>query len=123
MRTAGEILQRKPDARLHFIGPEDAVVDAIRLMDAHDIGLVLVMQGDTLLGLLSERDYARKVMLRNRSSISTKAREIMTTEMVTVAPETPLDECRRLISRGGFRHLPVVDQGKVLGVVTAGDLW
>ena len=123
MHTAGEFLQHKQSSELHAIGPDAAVIDAIRMMDAHDIGAVLVMQGDTLLGLLSERDCARKVMLRNRSSITTKVSEIMTRDVVTVTPETPLDECRNLIAQGQFRHLPVVSQGKVLGILTAGELW
>ncbi len=123
MQTALELLQRRPAMVIHAVGPDDAVIDAIRLMDAHDIGAVLVMQGDALVGLLSERDYARKVVLRNRSSITTRVSEIMTREVVTVASGTSLDECRKLIAQGKFRHLPVVDAGRVLGVITAGDLW
>ena len=122
MQTVRQLLGTK-SPEIHAVAPDSAVIDAIRLMADKSVGALLVMRGDALAGILSERDYARKVVLRNRSSVTTRVSEIMTREVVTVASGTSLDECRKLIAQGKFRHLPVVDAGRVLGVITAGDLW
>lgn len=123
VRTVQEMLDSKPDKRLYTVAPQDPVIDAVRMMDDHDIGAVLVMQDDALVGLLTERDYARKVVLQGRSSVTTKVEEIMTANVLTVSLSTPFDDCRQLIVRQGLRHLPVVEQGKVIGVLSIRELW
>ena len=122
MQTALELLQRRPAMVIHAVGPDDAVIDAIRMMDAHDIGAVLVMQGTRLAGILSERDYARKIALLGRSSADTPVRDIMTAELHTVAPDDSIEHCMQVVTDGRIRHLPVVEDGAVMGVISIGDL-
>lgn len=115
------ILGRKGNA-VHSIGPDEPVLEAIRRMAEQHIGALLVMQGQELIGILSERDYARKVVLLGRSSSDTPVRQIMSSPVITVAPEDGLEACMRLVTERRFRHLPVVDRGRVVGVVSIGDL-
>jgi CBS domain-containing protein len=105
-----------------FIGPEATVFDAIRWMAEKDVGALMVMDEGELLGIISERDYTRKVILKDRSSKDTLVREIMTTDVVTVSPESTVEEAMRLMTRNRLRHLPVVRHGYLLGVVSIGDL-
>ena len=98
------------------------VIEAIRLMAAKSIGAVLVLRGDALEGILSERDYARKVVLQGRSSADTPASAIMTAQVVTVAPDTPVPACMQLMTERRIRHLPVLEGGRVVGVISIGDL-
>ncbi|MFN3842037.1 MAG: CBS domain-containing protein [Rehaibacterium terrae] len=121
MRTVRQLLEEK-ERRLIAIAPEAAVLDAIRLMAEHGIGAVLVMEGGRLVGILSERDYARKVILQGRSSSSTTVREVMTAPVVTVTPDHSSDTCMQLVTHERIRHLPVVEDGRVVGVVSIGDL-
>ena len=121
-RIVRDVLQARPDAVLPTVAPDGTASDAVRVMGEHDVDAVLVMDGDRLLGLVSERDHARKVTLKGLSPYAVRIADIMTRDVVTVTPETPLDECRNLIAQGQFRHLPVVSQGKVLGILTAGEL-
>ena len=104
------------------ITPEDSVYNALRLMARVDIGAVLVMENEELIGILSERDYARKVILFGKTSKETKVSEIMTTDLVTVHPMETLEECMDKLSKYQVRHLPVVDEGKVIGVISIGDV-
>jgi len=104
------------------VGPDSAVIDAIRLMADKGIGAVLVMDGRALVGILSERDYARKVVLHDRSSRSTKVSDIMTAKVVTVAPGEQVEHCLQLVTDYRIRHLPVVDGSGVIGVISIGDL-
>jgi len=104
------------------VGPESAVIDAIRLMAEKSIGAVVVMEGGRLAGILSERDYARKVVLHDRSSSTTLVREIMTAKVVTVAPSEQVEHCLQLVTDFRIRHLPVVEGGSVIGVISIGDL-
>jgi len=121
MRTVRQLLESKsPD--IHSIPPDVPVIEAIRLMAEKRIGAVLVMQGQTLLGILSERDYARKIVLEGRSSRDTPVRDIMTTELITVAPDDNAPTCMQTVTRNRIRHLPVVENGQVLGVISIGDL-
>lgn len=121
MRTVRQLLESKsPD--IHSISPEVPVIEAIRLMAEKRIGAVLVMQGEALVGILSERDYARKIVLAGRSSKDTPVREIMTTELITVAPDDNAPTCMQTVTRNRIRHLPVVENGQVLGVISIGDL-
>lgn len=121
MRTVRQLLEAKP-AEIIAIGPDAPVIDAIRLMAERGIGAVLVMDGPTLAGILSERDYARKVVLQGRSSKDTPVRDIMTPEVVTVAPGDSIGHCMQLVTDRRIRHLPVVDSGGVAGVLSIGDL-
>jgi len=102
--------------------PESSVFDAIALMAEKGIGAVLVMSGQALLGIVSERDYARKVILQGRSSKETKVRQIMTSAVVTVEPADTVESCMRTMTQRRIRHLPVLDRGQLVGLVSIGDL-
>ena len=121
MRTVRQLLEAK-SPEVIAIGPDAPVIDAIRLMAERQIGALLVMEGPRLAGILSERDYARKVVLQGRSSKDTPVRAIMTAEVVTVAPGDSIDHCMQLVTDRRIRHLPVLDGGTVVGVLSIGDL-
>jgi CBS domain-containing protein len=104
------------------IGPEEPVLEAVELMAEKGIGAVLVMRGEDLLGILSERDYARKVILKGRSSAETAVWEIMSAPVTTVGPGDTVNTCMMLMTEHKFRHLPVVEEGRVVGVLSIGDL-
>ncbi|HET9031538.1 MAG TPA: CBS domain-containing protein [Dokdonella sp.] len=104
------------------ITPDAPVLDAIKTMAERRIGALLVLKGDELVGIVSERDYARNVVLKGRSSSSTQVFEIMGTEMITVGPDDTVDHCMRLCTNERVRYLPVVDGGKTIGVLSLGDL-
>jgi CBS domain-containing protein len=104
------------------VTPDTCVDEAVRLMDEKNVGALLVMKGDKLVGMLSERDYTRKVMLRGKKSSETKVSEIMSTNLTVAHPNEGVDECLRAMTDKRFRHLPVLDGGKVIGVVSIGDL-
>lgn len=121
MRTVRQLLAEKP-AEIHAVAPEAPMIDAIRLMADKSVGALLVMRGDALAGILSERDYARKVVLKGRSSADTPVSAVMTAEVVTVAPDTSVPACMRMMTERRIRHLPVVEDGRVAGVISIGDL-
>ena len=121
MRTVRQLLEAK-SPEVIAIGPDAPVLDAIRLMAERQIGALLEMEGPRLVGILSERDYARKVVLQGRSSRDTPVRDIMTTQVVTVAPGDSIDHCMQLVTDRRIRHLPVLDGGTVVGVLSIGDL-
>jgi CBS domain-containing protein len=121
MRTVRQLLEAK-SAEVHSIAPDAPVIDAIRLMAERRIGALLVMEGNHLAGILSERDYARKVVLQGRSSKDTPVRDIMTAQVITVAPQDSTDRCMQLVTDSRIRHLPVLEGGQVVGVVSIGDL-
>ena len=121
MRTVRQLLEAK-SPEVIAIGPEAPVIEAIRLMAERGIGALLVMDGARLAGILSERDYARKIVLQGRSSRDTPVRDIMTAEVVTVAPADSIDRCMQLVTDRRIRPLPVVDAGAVVGVLSIGDL-
>ncbi len=107
---------------IYAVEPEDPVLEAIRLMADRHVGALLVMKADELVGIVSERDYARKVILLGRSSNSTPVWQIMSSPVHTVTPEQTLDSCMRLVTDRRIRHLPVVEFGHVIGVLSIGDL-
>ncbi|MBV9507233.1 MAG: CBS domain-containing protein [Acidobacteriia bacterium] len=117
----GSILGSK-GREIWSVAPEATVYDAIALMAEKSIGAVLVLSDRVLVGIVTERDYARKVILQGRSSKDTRVGEIMTAELVTVGPDSTVDECMRLMTRQRIRHLPVIDQGSLAGMVSIGDL-
>ena len=121
MRTVRQLLDTK-SPEIHSISPDAPVIDAIRLMAERRIGALLVMDGPRLAGMLSERDYARKIVLQGRSSRDTMVREIMTADVVSVSPEDNSDRCMQLVTDSRIRHLPVVENGQVIGLISIGDL-
>jgi CBS domain-containing protein len=121
MRNVRQLLGSKP-AEIHSIAPDAPVIEALRLMADKGIGAVLVLEGGHLAGILSERDYARKIALLGRSSADTPVREIMTSALRTVAPDDSVDHCMQVVTEGRIRHLPVLEQGRLVGLVSIGDL-
>jgi len=121
MRLVKHLLEGKSSA-IHSIEPEKPVLDAIRLMADKHVGALLVMRGDELIGIVSERDYARKVILKGRSSADTAVSEIMSAPVIGVAPGDSAHRCMRLMTDMRIRHLPVVDDTKVVGMLSIGDL-
>jgi CBS domain-containing protein len=121
MVLLGQLLDAKGHT-IHAIAPGASVIDAIRSMAENHVGALLVMQGQELAGILSERDYARKVILMGRSSSTTAVREIMSSPVVTLTPESTVDAAMRLMTDRRIRHLPVMAAGRVVGVVSIGDL-
>jgi len=121
MTTVRHLLERKGRA-LHTIEPEDPVLEAIRKMAEHHVGALLVMRGESLVGIISERDYARKVILLGRSSAETPVWQIMSTPVITVGLSSTAQECMRLVTERRIRHLPVLDGPRVIGMISIGDL-
>ena len=121
MHTAHDILRSKGHG-VHSVQPDDTVLAALGIMAQHDIGAVLVMEGEHLVGILTERDYARKVVLAGLSSKDSAVRVIMTTHIVCVAPNRSVDECMGIMTEKRVRHLPVVDHKRVIGMISIGDL-
>jgi len=115
------LLAAKPNV-VYSVRPTDSVLSALQLMADHGIGFLVVLDGTRLVGVMSERDYARKVILRNKSSKDTMVRDIMTESVVTVTPEHTVPQCMALMDEHGFRHLPVVESGAVIGVLSIRDL-
>jgi len=114
---------RQKGARVWSIGPEATVYEALDKMSDEGIGALLVMEGGAVVGLLSERDYARKIILKGRSSKETKVEEIMISPPLTISPGCSVDEAMRIMTEHRVRHLPVIDDaGTVLGIVSIGDL-
>jgi CBS domain-containing protein len=121
MQTVAQLLKVKGNL-IFSVAPEDSVLHAIELMATRHVGALLVMDQGTLLGIISERDYARKVILKKRSSHDTHVRDIMSSPATTVHPDDSVHRCMQLMTEGRFRHLPVVRGGQVLGMLSIGDL-
>lgn len=121
MVSVQQLLDRKPKA-IYSVKPDDPVITAIRKMAEHHIGALLVMNGERLVGIVSERDYARKVVLLGRSSTETAVEAIMTPRVITVTPRTDTNECMQIMTEKRIRHLPVVSGERVVGVLSIGDL-
>ena len=121
MMSVRQLLEHKGQ-EIFSVPPGVPVLEAIRVMAERHVGALLVMQGDTLTGIVSERDYARKVILMGRSSADTPVRDIMTAQVLTVQPETTVEKCMQLMTERRVRHLPVIEAGRVIGMVSIGDL-
>ena len=120
MTTIRQILACKPD--IYAVDPDATVLDALRLLDEKNVGALLVMKGERLVGIVSERDYARRMVLHGRSSKETAVREVMTREVFTIAPGASAGECMAHMTDRHIRHLPVLEGGKVVGVISIGDI-
>ncbi len=121
MTLVRQLLENKGRA-VFSVAPDAPVLEAIRAMAEHHVGALLVMKGTTLAGIVSERDYARKVILLGRSSADTPVRDIMTAQVVTVSPDTSVQQCMQLVTEKRVRHLPVTESGRVIGMISIGDL-
>jgi len=119
--TARTLLERKGWV-VHSIGPDATVYDAIARMEERKVGALFVIEDSRLVGVISERDYARKVILKDRASKDARVREVMTTPVIYVETSTSLAECMRIIDHERIRHLPVMEEGKLVGVVSIGDV-
>jgi CBS domain-containing protein len=122
MKGVAQILKGKPHKTVHAIGPNDTVFDAVKKMAEHGIGALLVMEGEQIVGIVTERDYARKIVLAGRSSKETPVALIMTTQVLCVGPLQTTEECMAIMTENRVRHLPVMDNGKLIGLVSIGDL-
>ena len=120
MTTLRRILDQKP--AIYATSPDTTVFEALKVMAEKNIGALLVVSGDDLVGIFSERDYARKVILRGKSSKDTPVREIMTSPVVTVGPHATAEECMALMTERHIRHLPVLEFGRLVGVISIGDV-
>jgi CBS domain-containing protein len=121
MQTVGQLLSLK-GTDVFSVAPQDSVLRAIEVMATRHVGALLVMSQGSLIGIISERDYARKVILKNRSSHDTPVSDIMTSPAVSVTPDDTVRRCMELMTEGRFRHLPVVKGGRVVGMLSIGDL-
>ena len=122
MTAVADILKSKSDNTVHAIAPGDSVLDALQRMAEKRIGALLVMEGETIVGIVTERDYARKIALLGRTSAATLVRDVMTADVMYVRPTQTSQECMALMTENRLRHLPVVDGARLVGLISIGDL-
>ena len=122
MKSVANILKSKPDPTVYTIAPTASVFDALKQMAEKSIGALVVTEGEHVVGIITERDYARKVILMARSSKETSVRDIMTSSVMYVRPNHTSEECMVLMTENRLRHLPVMDSGKLVGLISIGDL-
>ena len=122
MKTVSQILHAKGVADVHAISPAETVLEAIRRMAEKGIGALVVMEGDSIVGMVTERDYARKVILMGRNSDQTAVREIMSPTVLYVRPHQSNEDCMALMAGNRVRHLPVLDESRIVGLISMGDL-
>ena len=121
MRTLKQLLANKPQA-IHAVGPETSVFEALSMMAEHDIGAVMVFEAGKVVGVLTERDYARKGILKGLLSKDTPVSELMTPEVIFATAEKSIEDCMAIMTSGDFRHLPVMEEGRLIGIVSMRDL-
>jgi CBS domain-containing protein len=121
MKTVAELLRAKP-SRVVSVRPDQSVLEAIKVLAQENIGAAIVMNGPKIVGIFSERDYTRKIVLQGRSSDTTKVEEIMTANVIVVGPRTKTRECMQLMTEKSIRHLPVVDNGACTGMISIRDI-
>jgi CBS domain-containing protein len=123
MTTVSKILESKPDdVKIHSVDADETVLEALRVMAKADTGAVLVCEDDRIVGIFTERDYARDGELKGRCAKDTRVKDVMTSEMISVKPETTIDACMELMSKHGIRHLPVVSNARIIGLVSIKDV-
>lgn len=122
MKSVAHVLKSKPDQTIYTIAPTASVFDAVKLMAEKNIGALLVMEGEQIVGIITERDYARKIVLMTRSSKDTPVRDIMASEVMYVRADQTSEECMVLMTENRLRHLPVMNGGKLIGLISIGDL-
>lgn len=121
MTTVQQLLDAKGQ-EIYSVGPDDMVLDALKLMEKKDVGSVLVTEGDRLVGMFTERRYARNVFLKGRSSPKTPIREVMETEVICVGPEKTAEACMALMTKERVRHIPILRDDHLVGIISIGDL-
>ena len=122
MKSVAQILKSKPEQTVETVTPSTSVFDAVKRMAEKNIGALLVMEDVKIVGIITERDYARKIILMGRSSKETPVRDIMTFPVMFVRPDQTNEECMALMTDNRMRHLPVMDEGKLIGLISIGDL-
>ena len=122
MKTVAELLRTKPSTYVHHISPEASVLDAVKLLAEKKIGALLVMAGGRLVGIVSERDYVRKLAELERAAFDARVADIMTAEVITVGPRDSVQHCLQMMTDHRLRHLPVVAEGELIGMLSIGDL-
>ncbi len=124
MKTVAQLLKLKSlqHQQVHTIAPDQMVLDALRVMAEKNVGALPVVEGGKVVGVISERDYARKMVLKGRSSVGTPVSAIMSAPVITVGPHQNIDTCMSMMTDGHLRHLPVVENGELLGLLSIGDL-
>lgn len=122
MTSVANILKSKPDRTVYTINPEASVFDAVKLMAEKNIAALLVLEGEKIVGIITERDYARKIVLMARSSKETRVRNVMESQVLYVRPGQSSEECMALMTENRVRHLPVMEGGNLIGLVSIGDL-
>ena len=122
MKSVAQVLKSKPGQTVETVAPSTSVFDAVKRMAEKNIGALLVLEDQEIAGIVTERDYARKIVLMGRSSKETPVRDIMSSPVMYVRPDQTNEECMALMTDNRLRHLPVVDQGKLMGLISIGDL-
>lgn len=122
MKTSIRNILKEKGSTVHSIAPQTTVFDALKTMAESNVGALLVMEGDRLAGIVSERDYARKVVLMGRSSLDTPVSDIMSSRVICARPDQTVEECMGMMTAKAVRHLPVLDHKEVVGIVSIGDL-
>jgi CBS domain-containing protein len=122
MSTVAQILRTKPSHAVYTTAPDSTVYEAIAAMAEHGVGALLVVEGERIVGIVTERDYARKIALAGRSSKETAVADVMTTQVLVVSPQQTTEDCMALMTENRLRHLPVLDNGRLVGLVSIGDL-
>jgi len=123
MLTVRQLLQLKKDESTYSVSPQASVFDALKMMAEKNVGAVMVVdENNQMIGIFTERDYARKIVLKGKTSLETPINEIMTSEMVTVSPDQTLEECMNLMTKWHIRHLPIMEKGRLIGMVSMRDV-
>ena len=122
MKTVAELLRTKPNTFLYSVDADDSLLDGLRIMAEKGVGALVVLSGGRMVGIVSERDYVRKVALADRSMLDAKVNTIMTREVISVSPRDNLQYCMQLMTERRLRHLPVLAEGELIGLLSIGDL-
>lgn len=121
MATVKNLLKKKGNV-VHSVSPSSSVFDALKVLEDKNLGALVVVEDETLIGIFTERDYARKVVLKGHSSKDTRIKDIMTGHPIFVTPQNTIDDCMQIMTNKHIRHLPVLENGKIVGVISIGDL-